>query len=89
MSETKAPTEGTVVIRTPGGPEIKWRTLRMIGLGADPELAATIAASDADVHDIERLLKTGCPLELAWQITQPLAEPAKLAGPEEDVERTR
>jgi hypothetical protein len=24
------------------------------------------------VHDIERLLKAGCPLELAWTITKPV-----------------
>ncbi len=44
----------------------------MLSLGADAELAAKIAHSDADVHDIERLLKAGCPLALAWTITQPV-----------------
>jgi hypothetical protein len=47
---------------------------RMISLGADAELAESIANSDADVHDIERLLKAGCPLELAWTIVQPVHE---------------
>jgi len=72
MSETNATPDGTVIIRVPGSPEIVWRTRRMLSLGADAELAAEIANSDADVHDIERLLKAGCPLELAWTITQPV-----------------
>jgi hypothetical protein len=73
---TKAePGAETVVIRAPGGPEIAWRTQRLVSLGADADLAARIADSDADVHDIERLLKAGCPLDLAWEILQPLAPP--------------
>lgn len=51
-----------------------WRTRRMIRLGADAELAAKIAASTADVHDIERLLDAGCPLQLAWTIMEPIDE---------------
>ena len=51
-----------------------WRTRRMIRLGADAELAANIAASTADVHDIERLLDAGCPLQLAWTIMEPIDE---------------
>jgi hypothetical protein len=64
----------TVIIRVPGSPEILWRTQRMVSLGADAELAASIANSDADVHDIERLLEAGCSLELAWTITRPIEE---------------
>jgi hypothetical protein len=64
----------TVIIRVPGSPEILWRTQRMLSLGADAELAASIANSDADVHDIERLLEAGCSLELAWTITRPIEE---------------
>lgn len=64
-----------VIIRVLDGPEISWRTQRMVSLGADAELAANIANSSADVHDIERLLKAGCPLGLAWTITQPVDEP--------------
>jgi len=70
----------TVIIRAPGGPEIRWRTQRIVSLGADPELAAEIALSDADVHDIERLLKAGCPLELAWTITRPVDKPPAAAS---------
>ena len=51
----------------------------MLSLGADAELAATIAHSDVDVHDIARLLKAGCPLELAWTITQPVNESSTAA----------
>jgi hypothetical protein len=64
----------TVIIRVPGSPEILWRTQRMVSLGADAALAASIAESDADVHDIERLLEAGCSLELAWTITRPIEE---------------
>ena len=74
MSERKAITNDTVIIRAAGGPEITWRTQRMVSLGADAALAARIAESDVDVHDIERLLKAGCPLALAWTITQPVDE---------------
>ena len=75
MTETNATTNDTVIVRVLDGPEISWRTQRMMSLGADAELAANIANSSADVHDIERLLKAGCPLGLAWTITQPVDEP--------------
>jgi hypothetical protein len=65
MTKTTASMDDTVIIRAPGGAEIRWRTRRMVSLGADAEFAATIDDSDADVHDIERLLKAGCTLELA------------------------
>lgn len=75
MTEVDGTTPDTVIIRAPGGQEIGWRTQRMVSLGADAELAATIAHSDADVHDIERLLESGCSLALAWEITRPMDEP--------------
>jgi len=75
MTETNPIATDTVIIRAPDGDEIRWRTQRMISLGADADLAATIANSHADVHDIERLLKAGCPLDVAWTITQPANEP--------------
>jgi hypothetical protein len=75
MRKTNDSTDDTVIIRVPGSAEITWRTRRMVSLGADAELAATIANSDADVHDIERLLKAGCPLELAWTIMRPADTP--------------
>jgi hypothetical protein len=79
MSRTTAIPDDTVIIRPPGGAEIRWRTRRMVGLGADAELAEKIAASDADVHDIERLLKAGCTLELAWSIMRPVEKPPAAA----------
>ena len=75
MTERKATTPDTVIIRAPGGEEIRWRTQRMVSLGADAELAAIIAGSDVDLHDIERLLEGGCTLALAWAITRPVNEP--------------
>jgi len=72
MRDTNAVETDTVIIRAPDGAEIKWRTQRMLSLGAGAELAADIASSNVDVHDIERLLGAGCPLELAWTITQPV-----------------
>ena len=75
MGKAKATTNDTVIIRAPGGAEISWRRQRLVGLGASAELAATIAESDVDVHDIARLLKAGCPLELAWTIMEPVDQP--------------
>jgi hypothetical protein len=75
MTDGNAITPDTVIIRAPGGEEIRWRTQRMASLGADAELAASIAESDADLHDIERLLDGGCTLALAWAITRPVNEP--------------
>ena len=77
-------TNNTVIIRAAGGPEIIWRTRRMISLGADAELAANIAASTADLHDIERLLDAGCPLQLAWTILEPIDEPVTVVGADAD-----
>jgi hypothetical protein len=84
MSERDAITNNTVIIRAAGGPEIIWRTRRMISLGADAELAATIAASTADLHDIERLLDAGCPLQLAWTILEPIDESVIVVGADAD-----
>lgn len=80
MTKTTVHRDDTVIIRVLGGAEIKWRTRRMLGLGADAELAARIADSGADVHDIERLLKAGCTLELAWAIVQPVEQPPSVAS---------
>jgi hypothetical protein len=74
------PMTDTVIIRAPDGDEIRWRTQRMVSLGADAELAATIAESHADLHDIERLLEAGCPLDVAWTITRPVNDPHPVVG---------
>jgi hypothetical protein len=83
MSEMRAP-NNTVIIRAAGSPEIIWRTRRMISLGADAELAADIAGSTADLHDIERLLDAGCPLQLAWAIMRPFDQPVTVVGADAD-----
>jgi len=43
VTEANPVTSETVIIRAVGGEEIRWRTQRMVGLGADSALAATIA----------------------------------------------
>ncbi len=75
------PRPETIMIRVAGSPEIAWRTQRLVSLGASADLAAEIADSEADVHDIERLLKAGCPLDLAWSIVRPVDEAAVVATP--------
>jgi hypothetical protein len=80
MTKTTASTDDTVIIREPGGAEVRWRTQRMMSLGANAELAAKVADSDADVHEIERLLKAGCTLELAWTIMRPVDKPPVVAN---------
>jgi hypothetical protein len=72
VSKATQPRPETILICVPGSAEITWRTQRLVSLGAGADLAAQIAGSDADVHDIERLLKSGCPLELAWSIVRPV-----------------
>ena len=84
MIKATAITDDTVIIRVPGSAEISWRRQRMVSLGADAELATKIADSDADVHDIERLLKAGCTLELAWTIMRPVDKPPSAASAAED-----
>ena len=74
MTKATQPRPETVLIRVPGSAEVTWRTQRLVSLGADARLAAEIADSDADVHDIERLLKAGCPLDVAWSIVKPVEE---------------
>jgi len=86
MSERDAITNTTVIIRAAGSPEIIWRTRRMIGLGADAELAGEIATSTADLHDIERLLDAGCPLQLAWGIMRPIDEPVAVVAADADAD---
>ena len=86
MTKATQPRPETVLIRVPGSAEITWRTQRLVSLGAAPALAAEIADSDADVHDIERLLKAGCPLDLAWSIVRPVEEaPTVAAAPAADL----
>jgi hypothetical protein len=80
MTKMTASMDDTVIIRAPGSAEIRWRTRRMVSLGANAEFAAKVADSDADVHEIERLLKAGCTLELAWTIMRPVDKPPVVAS---------
>lgn len=50
--------------------EVDWRKSRCSKLGAGEELAAAIAVSDVDVHTVEQLVRMGCPLDLAFEITR-------------------
>jgi hypothetical protein len=64
-------TQDAAFHRVPNDVEIEWRIKRLSQIGADDELAAEIAASDIDLHDVERMLDAGCKLELAWRIMRP------------------
>ena len=47
---------------------IHWRTRRLLGIGYGPDEAARLALSPVDIHELERLIGTGCPLETAVRI---------------------
>lgn len=57
--------------RVPSSDEVEWRIEKMSKLGAADPLAAEIAVTDVDTYAIERMLKAGCSLELAWRIRKP------------------
>jgi len=52
----------------------EWRFTRLsrvrkdAGARKNDRWCGEAAASDVDVHDLERLLRANCPLELAWEI---------------------
>lgn len=46
----------------------RWRTERLLALGFELRDAAYLALSQVDVHELERLIGTGCPLETAVRI---------------------
>lgn len=57
-------------------PEIErvyqWRSTRLSGLGLDPEQPGILAAeTQFSIHELERLLRAGCPLGTALRILQP------------------
>ena len=81
MSRSTSISEET--IRIPSSAEISWRTRRMVSLGAGEKLAAEIADTDVDLHDIERMLKAGCALDLAWTIMQPITKRPTVTRPAE------
>ena len=57
------------VARNPGEARVfEWRTERLLSLGISKGRASVIALSQTDVHDIERLVDRGCPLDVAIKI---------------------
>jgi hypothetical protein len=67
-------------IRTPpGAPRDTlddWRRRRLIAAGFDAQLAAGVADSGIDLHELLVLVDRGCPPELAARILAPLHRPA-------------
>lgn len=47
---------------------IRWRTRRLLGIGYAPDEAARLAFSPVDIHELEHLIGSGCPLETAVRI---------------------
>ena len=47
---------------------VRWRTERLIALGYELREAAFLAISRVDIHELERLIGKGCPLETAVRI---------------------
>ena len=45
-----------------------WRAERLVGLGYEPREAASLALSEVDVHELERLIRKGCPPATAVRI---------------------
>jgi hypothetical protein len=45
-----------------------WRTERLVALGYDLPEAVSLAISEVDVHEIERLIGNGCPPATAVRI---------------------
>ena len=39
---------------------MRWRTERLVGLGYELAEAASLAISEVDVHELERLIGNGC-----------------------------
>jgi hypothetical protein len=47
---------------------LRWRTRRLVALGYDLQQAAFLAISQIDVHELERLIGSGCPPATAVRI---------------------
>ena len=47
---------------------MRWRTERLVGLGYELPEAASLAISEVDVHELERLIGKGCPPATAVRI---------------------
>ncbi len=56
-----------------------WRRQYLVGVGVDPELAATVAADLRwDLNALLALLERGCPAHLAARILDPVDEERSL-----------
>lgn len=47
---------------------MRWRTDRLLALGYGVREAAQLAVTAIDIHELERLIGLGCPLETAVRI---------------------
>jgi hypothetical protein len=47
---------------------LAWREHRLTALGYPIAGATLLACAPIDIHDVERLIKRGCPLDLAIKI---------------------
>lgn len=47
---------------------LRWRTERLVALGYELRQAALLAISQIDVHEVERLICSGCPPATAVRI---------------------
>jgi hypothetical protein len=47
---------------------LRWRTERLVALGYELREAAFLAISQVDVHELERLIGSGCPPATAVRI---------------------
>jgi hypothetical protein len=47
---------------------LRWRTERLVALGYELREAAFLAISQIDVHELERLIASGCPPATAARI---------------------
>lgn len=56
-----------------------WRRQYLVGVGVDPQLAATVAADLRwDLNALLQLLERGCPPHLAARILDPVDEERRL-----------
>ncbi len=56
-----------------------WRRQYLLGVGVDPQLAATVAADlRRDLNALLQLLERGCPPHLAARILDPVDEERSL-----------
>jgi hypothetical protein len=49
----------------------RWRVLQSLRMGYATGLAERIAATGVDLHELERLIGSGCPRATAYRILRP------------------